>query len=594
MRLALVATVPLALLVGILFAVQVERSLDDARDRLRYTADLIAAAAELEIDAKFEILRAVALSDAAVRGDLSRLHAHALRIAGRRLDGVALTRGDGTQFLNTLVAFGEPLPVIGDQERLTRVATSGLPELSPVVGGAMTGRPVVVALIPIRFGAEDRVLAGFVYIDRFGDLLDELPPGLFAGIVDAQGRVVARTREGAPPPGAEAGAGIRRILGEGRPSGAERMTTDDGVPVEIAYRVAPGPGMAVVVGQPVGLLRLEAFRGAAVYGGLALLLMGAAIGSAAWVGRGLHADILRLVELARTIGQGRTPADGGGHRIREAAIVAEELRRAGDTIGERTREADTARERAEAANHAKSQFLAQMSHEFRTPLNAIIGYTEALSYGIAGPIEDPRQREYLGHVTTAGRLMLELVNDLLDLARIEAGRWDPQLEATDVPALAREVAALFEPAAARREIVLETRLREPAEVRTDPRAVRQILTNLLSNAVKFTAEGGTVSIVLEAGAGEAVLRVADTGIGMTEAELASALDPFTRGTSRHVRASEGSGLGLAICAGLARAVGARFEIASRRGEGTAAALRLPVGGPPDDAPSPAAALGPRS
>jgi two-component system cell cycle sensor histidine kinase PleC len=578
-RLALVATVPLAILTGVLFAAQVQRALDDARDRLRYTADLIAEAADLEIGAKFDVLHAVGVSDAAVRGDLSRLHAHALRIAGRRLDGVALTRGDGTQFLNTLVPFGEPLPAIRDEERLTRVATTGRPELSPVVGGAMTGSPVVVALIPVRFGTEDLVLAGFVYIDRFRDLLDELPQGLFAGIIDANGRVVARTRENAPAPGGHAGAEVRRLLQERPGVGAGRMTTDDGVAVEVAYRVAPTTGLAVVVAQPVRQLRLDAFRGAAVYGGLALLLIAAGIGAAAWVGRGLHADILRLVELARSIGAGRTRTEPGHHRIREAGIVAEELRRAADTIGERTREADTARERAEAANHAKSQFLAQMSHEFRTPLNAILGYAEALSYGIAGPIEDPRQREYLGHVSTAGRHMLELVNDLLDLARIEAGRWDPQVEDADVAALAREVAALFEPAAARKEIELDVRIDGAAEVRTDPRAVRQILTNLLSNAVKFTPEGGTVSVMLEARPEEAVLRVADTGIGMTEAELASALDPFTRGTSRHVRASEGSGLGLAICTGLARAVGARFEIASRRGEGTAAALRLPLDGP---------------
>jgi signal transduction histidine kinase len=443
----------------------------------------------------------------------------------------------------------------------------------------MTGSPVVVALIPVRFGTEDLVLAGFVYIDRFRDLLDELPQGLFAGIIDANGRVVARTRENAPAPGGHAGAEVRRLLQERPGVGAGRMTTDDGVAVEVAYRVAPTTGLAVVVAQPVRQLRLDAFRGAAVYGGLALLLIAAGIGAAAWVGRGLHADILRLVELARSIGAGRTRTEPGHHRIREAGIVAEELRRAADTIGERTREADTARERAEAANHAKSQFLAQMSHEFRTPLNAILGYAEALSYGIAGPIEDPRQREYLGHVSTAGRHMLELVNDLLDLARIEAGRWDPQVEDADVAALAREVAALFEPAAARKEIELDVRIDGAAEVRTDPRAVRQILTNLLSNAVKFTPEGGTVSVMLEARPEEAVLRVADTGIGMTEAELASALDPFTRGTSRHVRASEGSGLGLAICTGLARAVGARFEIASRRGEGTAAALRLPLDGP---------------
>src|SRR5437762_2562268 len=237
-----------------------------------------------------------------------------------------------------------------------------------------------------------------------------------------------------------------------------------------------------------------------------------------------------------------------------------------------------ARLEAEAASKAKSEFLAIMSHELRTPLNAVLGYSELMEMGISGPITD-KMREQIARIRISATHLLSLVNDILDLAKVEAGR----LQVTSGPASAAGTVAaalaLIQPQAAARNLELEL-LPLPAPnpiYRGDDERARQILVNLLSNAVKFTPPGGTITVQIgqsQAPDPETKLqpkrsyvsfRVTDTGTGFPQEKLISIFDPFVQAQSGHARPREGSGLGLTISRRLARLMGGDLTVKSEVG-----------------------------
>ena len=248
-----------------------------------------------------------------------------------------------------------------------------------------------------------------------------------------------------------------------------------------------------------------------------------------------------------------------------------------------------ARLEAEAASKAKSEFLAIMSHELRTPLNAVLGYSELMEMGISGPITD-KMREQIARIRISATHLLSLVNDILDLAKVEAGR----LQVTSGPASAAGTVAaalaLIQPQAAARNLELE--LLPSAEpnpsYRGDDERARQILVNLLSNAVKFTPPGGTITVQIgqsQAPDPETKLqpkrsyvsfRVTDTGTGIPQEKLISIFDPFVQAQSGHARPREGSGLGLTISRRLARLMGGDLTVKSEVGRGSSFTLWLPA------------------
>jgi PAS domain S-box-containing protein len=237
----------------------------------------------------------------------------------------------------------------------------------------------------------------------------------------------------------------------------------------------------------------------------------------------------------------------------------------------------TARRRAEEASLHKSDFLAKISHEIRTPLNAIIGFSEVMLDERFGPMGNDRYRDYMRDIHASGSHIMSLVNDLLDLSKVEAGKMDLKFEAVPLADLIGECVALMQPQANRERIIIRTSL--PATVPpivADTRSVRQIVLNLLSNAVKFTPAGGQVivSIVLEE-SGEVVIRVRDTGHGMTEKEIETALEPF-RQLHTTQSSTAGTGLGLPLTKALVEANRATFGIDSTPGQGTLVSITFPV------------------
>ncbi|WP_340117365.1 ATP-binding protein [Pelagibius sp. 7325] len=233
------------------------------------------------------------------------------------------------------------------------------------------------------------------------------------------------------------------------------------------------------------------------------------------------------------------------------------------------------RHSAVAASRAKSEFLALVSHELRTPLNAILGFSESIATQAFGQGVNDRYRNYAEHIHESGSHLLSIINDILDLSKIEAGRYELHEEEIELGDLLGRCVALLRERAATRGVILacpQTDIRLWA----DARALKQIVFNLMSNAIKFTGPGGRVE--LSAGGDGAGIRIAvsDTGIGMSAEDLARALQPFGQAASAHTRTVEGTGLGLNVTQALAQLHGGRLAIHSTAGEGTTAVVQLPA------------------
>ncbi|MCZ6847254.1 MAG: PAS-domain containing protein [Alphaproteobacteria bacterium] len=236
-----------------------------------------------------------------------------------------------------------------------------------------------------------------------------------------------------------------------------------------------------------------------------------------------------------------------------------------------------ARDLAETANRAKTEFLANMSHELRTPLNAIIGFSEIMESGVMGAIEDPRYNEYIHSINESGNHLLSLINDILDLSKIEVGKADMEEENLDLVTTIESCLMFVREQAEDKGLSLVSRLppRFPP-FRGDRRRLKQIFINLLQNAVKFTGPGGTVTVSLghETGAPVHVM-VEDTGIGMSAAEIPRALERFSQVGTGLQRKYEGAGLGLPLARSLAKLHGGDIEIESSEGIGTTVKVILP-------------------
>ena len=265
-------------------------------------------------------------------------------------------------------------------------------------------------------------------------------------------------------------------------------------------------------------------------------------------------------------------------RVLEVEALNADLER---KVEERTRELATALEGIEGANRmlsdanralteaskAKSAFLANVSHELRTPLNSVIGFSELLTDPGFGDLS-PRQREFLSDIRDSGEHLLALINDILDLSKIEAGKLDLNREEIDIAELVRESASMLRPQAAKKGLMLEVAVGEGGRADVDPRLVRQVLVNLLSNAVKFTPENGRVDAAITFEGDDLVLTVSDTGIGIPEDDQEKIFLEFYQVDGSYARKSEGTGLGLALVRRMMALHNGTVSVSSRPGEGS--------------------------
>ena len=251
-----------------------------------------------------------------------------------------------------------------------------------------------------------------------------------------------------------------------------------------------------------------------------------------------------------------------------------------------------AKDAAEAAYASKTRFLANMSHELRTPLNAIIGFSEMMQRQLLGPIGNQKYVDYIGGIRESGEHLLDLINDILDMSKIEVGKYDLDFEDINLAKVIRLVIHMMEGRAHESGVrIIADNVPDDIHVCADRRAVMQVLLNLMSNAVKFTGDGGMVEIsCMKRDADNISISVKDTGVGIPRDKIPLITRPFEQVASAHTRPHEGSGLGLAITKDLVELHKGELKIASRVGEGTEVSVRLPMNldllkDPPEEEPT---------
>jgi signal transduction histidine kinase len=263
-------------------------------------------------------------------------------------------------------------------------------------------------------------------------------------------------------------------------------------------------------------------------------------------------------------------------RVQELEAMQQQMQKQRDELQLLMRQVMQARDEAAAANAAKSVFLANMSHELRTPLNAIIGFSEIMNGELFGALGHPRYQGYIGDVLGAAKHLLKLINDILDLSKIEAGKWELREEPVDVRRMLDAVMRLFR---GRDEMArLEIKVDAPAlpPIMADERALKQVMINALSNSIKFTPPGGRIRLRARRDkAGRLHLAIGDTGIGIKREDVQKALAPFGQVDNYMTRRHQGTGLGLSIAKALVERHGGRLKLRSRPGRGTVITATLP-------------------
>ena len=531
-----------------------------AYERAALERELVESAAALATDldravrGTVAILEAMAQSRALETGQLEAFYAEAQRILPTQphWHAIILLGPEGRQILNTLRPMGVRLPSANEPASLRRTVETQRPAVGDLARGALDGSWTFPVRVPVvRDGRVKYILTATVKAESVATLVSEPRRGneWTRALVDRNGVIGARTRApetyvGRPstPEFAQRTALVDR--------GIYHASAVDGADVYTAFSRAPLSGWTAAVAVPARAVDGPPRRQLAVVGGLGAALLALSGVGAFLFARRVARRIADAATAAEAITHGEQPvaAESG---VEEVARLDQALRQSAQLLRRREvererldRERQELLERAEAANRAKDDFLAVLSHELRTPLTAILGWAGMLRSGRLGAAE---REQAMDVIQRNARLQRQLIDELLDVSRIVAGKLELDVAPTDLRAVVAAAAATMRPAAEAKGVTLECpACDEPAIVDGDSARLQQVFVNLLSNAVKFTPAGGHVDVSIDVADTRAIVAVADTGRGIDPAFLPHIFDRFRQASVGTTVSRGGLGLGLAI------------------------------------------------
>ncbi|QCO14129.1 sensor histidine kinase [Azospirillum brasilense] len=572
--LGLAAIAPLLLFLAVVVWILDLRQQDVLAAELAAQARTVMVAIDRELESKARPLELLASLSRKTVNDLALLKSEAAEAVRSQPGWLAMglvTVEDMSFLFHTQYTLGASLP----PPRLDDVTRQVAATRRTVVGGVLPpggppGRPALIVRAPVLDPDDPEgtpirhVLSLAVGLDGLDAVLrgSGIPAAWTVSVVDPAMVIAARSHD----PDRHVGQRVRdsmvpRLTGQN--PGLFSGTTREGHAALVLVHRSQQTGWSIIVAVPFEQISSQLNRTRTT------ILAGAA-------GAGLATLVLSLV-VTRHVRRRR-------HAEREARIAREAM------LAEQRRRLEAEKEHAEAANLAKSDFLANMSHELRTPLNAIIGFSEALLSGLFGP-SPPKHQDYIASIHASGQHLLTLVNDVLDMAKVEAGRLELYPEPVSVAVLLGECLELMEALADQKGVLVETAPVEPGlTVMADALRLRQAVLNLLSNAIKFTPAGGRVRAdAARDESGCVVMTVADSGIGMSPEDIQIALEPFRQVNGYMTKAHSGTGLGLPLAKRFVEAHGGRLDLCSAPGEGTVVRIILPGAPPAAPATEPSAA-----